>query len=181
MNFVLLETERLLLKGLSNEDMKFAFSNLPKAEIMKLLGHQSEDDYLKEEYKHINGYASYNRSFLLFLLTDKATSTIIGRCGIHNWNKEHNRAEIGYTMHNERFKRKGLMTEAVKAIINYGFTTLQLNRLEALVGATNTPSLHIMAQNNFKQEGILKQHIAVGNTYEDSMLFALLAEEFNVR
>jgi len=101
--------------------MQFNFEQYPKAEIKAILGHRTEEEFEKEAYKHKNGYSSYNRRFKLFLITDKATNTIIGRCGIHNWNEEHRRAEIGYVMADELYKRKGLMTEALGAVIEYGF------------------------------------------------------------
>ena len=96
MNFETIETKRLILKGITADDMNYIFENLTKPEIKKILGHRSEEDYLKDEYKHKNGYSSYNRSFILFLLTAKKSNKIIGRCGLHNWNKEHKRAELGY-------------------------------------------------------------------------------------
>ncbi len=178
MNFLKLETPRLLLTGLSPADMHAIFTRLPKAEIKTLLGHRSEADYLKEEHKHKNGYASYNRAFLLFLLTDKASGKIIGRCGIHNWNEEHKRAEIGYVMEDETFKRKGLMSEALSKIIDHAFRELKLHRLEALVGSSNLPSLRLMEINGFKQEGRLKEHRLSGKRYEDSLFFALLSDEY---
>lgn len=106
-NFEVIETNRLILKGLSPDNMKCVFEKFSKPEIKRILGHQSEEDYIKEERKHKNGYSSYNRSFILFLLTDKASDSIIGRCGLHNWNIEHCRAEIGYVMTKENFKMKG--------------------------------------------------------------------------
>lgn len=178
-DFKILETERLVLKGLSPDDMKYIFENLTRSEIKKVLGHRSEEDYQKEENKYKNGYSSYNRSFILFLLTDKESGKIIGRCGLHNWNKEHKRAEIGYVMEDEDFKRKGLMTEAVHAIINYGFTKLNLNRIEALVGIENTPSLKLMEKNNFIREGVLRQRVLISGGYEDSALFSKLFEEYS--
>lgn len=178
MNLVTLETDRLILTGISPEDMKYIFNNLPKSQIKKMLGHRSEADYLKEEQKHQNGYSSYNRSFKLFLLTDKESGKIIGRCGIHNWNTEHKRAEIGYVMEDESFKRKALMSEAVKTIIDYGFKVLNLNRIEAIVGIENIPSLSILAKNNFKKEGILRQHFCINDKYVDSVMFSKLYNEY---
>lgn len=179
MQFDLLETERLLLKGISPEVMTSIFETLPKPEIKKLLGHRSDEEYLKEESKHHNGYSSYNRRFRLFLLTDKTTGSIIGRCGIHNWNEEHRRAEIGYVMHDEASKRKGLMTEAVGRIIDFGFEQLNLHRLEALVGADNTPSLRILEKFGFVTEGRLRQHYLTPGGYVDSLFFSLLKDEYS--
>lgn len=178
MHFEIIETKRLILKGLSPGEMKSVFENFSKAEIKKILGHRSEEDYLKEEHKHKNGYSSYNRSFILFLITDKASDTIIGRCGIHNWNAEHRRAEIGYVMEDERYKRKGLMSEALEAVIEYGFCQLHLNRMEALVSAVNIPSLRLMEKNNFIREGLLRQYFYAPDQYEDSVLFSKLYHEY---
>lgn len=178
MDFEIIETERLILKGLSPDGMKYIFENCSKDEIKRILGHRSEEDYQKEEYKHKNGYSSYNRSFELFLMIDKASDTIIGRCGIHNWNVEHNRAEIGYAMADEDYKRKGLMTEALGVIIEYGFTKMNLNRMEAIVGIGNIPSLRLMEKYNFTREGVLRQHYYASGKYEDSILFSRLYPEY---
>lgn len=178
MIFETIETDRLILKGLSPQDMTYIFEHMTKPEIMNLLGHRSEEDYQKEEHKQKNGYAAYNRSFMLFLLTDKASGTIIGRCGLHNRNAEHRRAELGYVMENEDFKRKGLMTEAVDAVIKYGFGKMNLNRIEALVDKENVPSLRILRKYNFIEEGVLRQHIYRSGNHEDSLLFSKLYGEY---
>src|SRR5690606_38707150 len=172
------ETKRLKLTGFSPQEMTSIFENFSKDEIKKILGHCTEEDYNKEEYKYKNGYASYNRSFILFLLSEKTSNKIIGRCGLHNWNTEHNRAEIGYNISDENSKRKGLMTEAVSAIIDYGFNTLKLHRIEALVGINNIPSLKIIEKNLFVKEGLLRQHHHTADKYEDSVLFSKLYNEY---
>lgn len=178
MNFKLIETNRMILKGLTPEDMMEIFERNHRPKIMKILGHRSEKDYEKEHHKYKNGYSSYNRTFMLFLLEDKASGTIIGRCGLHNWNTDHWRAEIGYHLEDESFKQQGLMSEAVEAIINYGFRMLNLNRIEALVASHNEASLKILKKNGFVQEGILRNHYYVDGVFEDSLVFSKLYEEF---
>lgn len=178
MKLKIIETNRLLLKSFTPEDMNYIFENLPISEIKTLLGHTSDDAYQKEALKQKQGYSSYNRSFVLFLLIDKETNKIIGRCGLHNWNKDHCRAEIGYSMEDEFFKNKGLMSEAVEAIIRFGFNELKLNRIEALVGVNNVPSLNIIAKNHFTKEGVLRKHYLLEDTFVDSVFFSLLAEEY---
>ncbi len=179
MNFETIKTKNLILKGLSPDDMKSIFETNSKEEIKKILGHRSEEDFLKEENKHKNGFSSYNRSFKLFLLVDKSSDSIIGKCGIHNWNMEHKRAEIGYVMEDENYKRKGLMSEALGAIIEYGFTKLNLHRIEALVGTGNTASLRIMEKYNFVKEGVLREHYFATGKYEDSVMFSKLVDEYS--
>ena len=178
MNFKLIETNRLLLKGLTPEDMSEIFEQNQKPKIKEILGHRSDDDYEKELHKYQNGYSSYNRSFMLFLLEDKASGVIIGRCGLHNWNTDHWRAEIGYHMMDEAFKQKGLMSEAVEAIIHYGFKSMNLNRIEALVASYNEPSLKILEKNGFVKEGVLRNHYYINGVFEDSIVFSKLYEEF---
>lgn len=175
---IIIETQRLKLTGYSSQDMTFIFENFSRDEIKKLLGHRTDDEFQKEEYKYKNGYASYNRAFILFLLTDKITNTIIGRCGLHNWNKEHHRAEIGYNISDENFKRKGLMTEAVSSVIDYGFNKLNLHRIEALVGSNNIPSVKIIENHYFTKEGLLRQHYFVADKFEDSIVYSILYNEY---
>jgi ribosomal-protein-alanine N-acetyltransferase len=175
---IIIETQRLKLTGYSSQDMNFIFENFSKDEIKKILGHRTEEDYQKEEYKYKNGYASYNRDFILFLLTEKVTNTIIGGSALHNWNKEHHRAEIGYIISDENFKRKGLMTEAVSAVIDYGFNKLNLHRIEAHVGSNNIASLRIIENHQFTKDGLLRQHYFVADKYEDLNLFSLLYNEY---
>ena len=178
---IILDTSRLVLKGFTPEDMTFIFEQLPKEEIKKLLGHRSDEEYKKEEGKQKNGYASYNRRFVLFLLIEKESQTIFGRCGLHNWNADHSRAEIGYSIEIPEFKQKGLMSEAVEAIIAFGFRDLKLNRIEALVGEGNIPSLKIMSKFNFTKEGVLREHSNIAESkFENSLVFSLLKSEFKI-
>lgn len=173
-----IETERLLMKGLTPSTFTNIFESLSKPEIMEILGHRTEDEYAHEEHKYQNGYASYNRSFMLFLMMDKATQKIIGRCGLHNWNTDHQRAEIGYVMIEEGFKQKGLMSEAVVSVIDFGFRKLNLHRIEALVGKDNLASLKIIKKNGFVKEGLMREHYKTQNGFEDSMVFSLLQSEY---
>lgn len=175
---IIIETKRLILKGISPQDMTFIFENHSKEKIMKFLGHNTEEEYRIEELKQKNGYATYNRSFMFFLLIEKASNNIIGRAGFHNWNFEHRRAEIGYHIINNNFKQMGFMTEAVGSLIEYGFNKLKLHRIEALVGSYNIPSLKIMNKYNFVKEGLLRQHYFTPEKYEDSIMFSILSIEY---
>ena len=70
------------------------------------------------------------------------------------------------------------MTEALTPIIAYGFSEMQLHRIEAFVGPNNSPSLNLMRKFGFTQEGQLRQHYLKDGKFEDSVVFSLLLEEY---
>ncbi|WP_284653739.1 GNAT family N-acetyltransferase [Flavobacterium terrisoli] len=175
--FEILETERLLLKKITPALFADLFANYPEAEIKKLLGLSTEEEFLKEKAKSEGGYTTYDRTILAFVLVSKESGQTIGRCGYHNWYKDHSRAELGYALNNDESKRKGYMGEAVKAILDYGFKVMNLNRIEAFIGPANEASLRLVKKNGFVQEGQLRQHFVRNGEAEDSVVFSLLKDD----
>jgi ribosomal-protein-alanine N-acetyltransferase len=177
MKFETIKTKRLTLRKLTPEAYKFIFENYSEPELRTFLGITSDEAFLKEKTKYEAGYTTYNRSVLLFQLIENDSQTVIGGCGFHNWYLDHKRAELGYALPNEDFKKKGIMSEALIAVIDYGFNKMGLHRIEALVGTGNTASLRLLEKNNFTKEGLLRQHYFVNNQYEDSLVFSLLKKD----
>lgn len=167
-----------MLKKVSAEDYKIIFETCTKDEIMTLLGIVTEADYAVEKNNCEQGYSMFNKSLVYFKLIDKVTSKVIGECGFHTWYTKHNRAEVGYKLFFDEYKRKGFMKEALAAVIDYGFTVMQLHRIEAMIGPDNEASLKLIAAFNFKEEGVLRQHYFTNNRYEDSVVFGLLSEDY---
>lgn len=174
MKFETITTERLILRKFTPETFQYIFENFEESEIKVLLGHKSDAEFQKEKSKFLKGYETYNRSLLFFQIVDKESMKIIGGCGFHNWYFDHKRAELGYAITNEDFKRLGIMSEALQAIIDYGFDVMDLHRIEALVGSQNTPSLRLMEKFGFTKEGILKEHYFINGIFEDSVVYGKL-------
>ena len=105
----------------------------------------------------------------------------MGECGFHTWNATHRRAEVFYVMRNEASKQKGLMSEALKEVIKYGFTELELHRIQALIAIENEPSLKLLQKNNFTKEGIMREDYLVDGKNEDSHCFSLLKWEWETK
>ncbi|RZK54261.1 MAG: N-acetyltransferase [Pedobacter sp.] len=177
MNFETLETDRLILRKLSPSDFTRIFENYSQEEIMELLGHTSEEEYIQEQIKCQKGYTTYNRSVEHFQIIDKKSMNIIGSCKFHNWYLDHKRAELGYAITNEDFKGIGIMSETLKPLIEYGFSIMGLHRIEAYVGSNNIPSLKLMEKFNFIKEGYLRQHYFIDGNFEDSVLFSKLSTD----
>ncbi|CAN5262614.1 hypothetical protein BH11BAC6_BH11BAC6_11190 [soil metagenome] len=136
MDFEILATERLNLRKITPEVYTYVFENYAEKEIKEFFGFAAEEAFNKELKKYKEGVSTFNRKFLYFQLIDKLTPKVIGWCGFHTWYIYHYRAEIGYVLEDDNYKGKGIMTEAVKAIIDYGFSKMDLNRIEAFVGQT---------------------------------------------
>lgn len=179
MTFEFLTTERLLLRKISPETFEYVYANYSNEELSEFLGLENEGQLVVEKNKFEKGLSTFNKSFLYFQLLDKSNQKIIGWCGYHTWYLDHFRAEIGYGLFDESHKNKGIMTEAIKAILEYGFHQMKLNRVEAFIGSYNTPSLKLVTKFGFTKEGILRSHYFKNNVMEDSVVFSLLKEEYN--
>ncbi|MGH2666178.1 GNAT family N-acetyltransferase [Flavobacterium sp.] len=178
MEFEVLTTKRLFLKKLTPEVFTYLFENCSEAEIKSQLGLTSDAEFIKEKMKHQGGYVTYDRTILSFLLVLKENNETIGRCGYHNLYSDHAKAELGYALTKEENKGKGYMSEAVSKILEYGFTNMGLNRIEAGVGPSNKASLNIIRKFGFTQEGYLRQHFVRDGEIQDTLLFSLLEEEY---
>lgn len=176
-----LETSRLFLQKLSPEVMKKIFEENEGDEIKKILGVMTEQAFEKHKKIYEKGYESYNRSMFNFQLVEKSSNRIIGNCGYHTWNPQHQRAEIGYELNSDEHKNKGYMTEALEKIIKYGFQTMKLNRIEAVIDSNNIPSLKLLQKFGFSKEGTMRRHYLVGKIFEDSDLYSLLKSEFETK
>jgi ribosomal-protein-alanine N-acetyltransferase len=86
------------------------------------------------------------------------------------------RAEIGYWLA-KPFWGKGIMTDAVKAYIDYAFRELQVVRLTAHVFEMNAGSARVLEKNGFKLEGRFRQHLMKEGKLLDARFYGLLKED----
>lgn len=169
----ILHTKRLKLRVVTPEVYSHVFS-LKESEVMDFFGFSTKDEFEKEKARFENGLRTHNKTFLYFQLIEVESETIIGWCGYHTWYTDHDRAEIGYGMNSDEFKRKGFMSEALTPIIEYGFKEMNLHRIEAFASPDNVASIKLLLQNSFEKEGLLKEHYLKEGVYEDSAVYALL-------
>jgi len=66
-------------------------------------------------------------------------------------------------------------------IIDYGFNTMQLNRIEAFISPNNIASQKTVLGQGFRQEGVLKEHYCKDDVIEDSLVFGLLKKDYLAR
>jgi ribosomal-protein-alanine N-acetyltransferase len=70
------------------------------------------------------------------------------------------------------------MTEALHAVIRYGFEKMRLNRVQAIIDSENTFSIKLVHRLGFKNEGVLRQRSYFKGQFRDDACFSLLKEEW---
>ncbi|MEO6328855.1 MAG: GNAT family protein [Ginsengibacter sp.] len=104
----------------------------------------------------------------------KYHSTLIGTICFWNINKEHYRSEIGYALH-PGYQGKGIMQQALIAVLDYGFKTMKLHSIEANVNPCNISSINLLERNNFIREGYFKENFCYDGKFSDSAIYSLIA------
>jgi len=173
MDTTVLETERIRLKIITPNvvrELVETHSEQQLKEVMNL----DESGYEKLLNMYEQGMETHRISLLYFLLIKKESNELIGECGFHTWNKAHQRAEVFYSLKNESDKRTGYLSEVLPVVLDFGFKTMKLHRIEALVADWNIASVKLLLKNNFIKEGTLKEHYLVDGVFEDSDCYALI-------
>ena len=175
---VILETERLILKEVNPEIIEYIYTQWSDEDIMSYKGFPTAEFLTEEKEKQQGGFTTHRIKLKGFLLVLKDTNETIGACHYHTWQPMHARAEIGYAVHKEEHKNKGYMKEVIKRILDYGFNEMGLNRVEAMIGSFNEPSLKLVRSLGFVKEGLLREHYCKNGELQDSIVFSLLKKEY---
>lgn len=101
-----------------------------------------------------------------------------GALSFHTLDLEDAKAEIGYWLVAE-MRGKGIATNAIKLLTEFGFESIGFHRIEALVVESNVPSLQVLAKAGYKQEGILRDKSCCGDgTRENMIMFAAIRTDW---
>lgn len=106
----------------------------------------------------------------------KGEKNIIGTVGFNNFQKNH-KANIGYDLRIEHWN-KGYITEVLSETIKFGFTQLEVNRIEAEVMQGNIASEKVLTKLGFTNEGVLRDWMYWNNEHYDMSIYSLLKKDF---
>ena len=106
------------------------------------------------------------------------TGRIIGTIGFMWIQTDNNAAEVGYSLARDYWNR-GIMTEALEAVIRYGFEGMELNRIEAQHETTNPASGAVMRKCHMQREGTLRGRLFNKGRYVDVELYAILRRDYD--
>ncbi|CAN1209350.1 GNAT family protein [Tumidithrix helvetica PCC 7403] len=169
-----LKTERLTLRKMTLGDAEDIFAYAQDPDVSRYVTWSTHESIADTE------------KFLCFVLQSYTTATgmdwgivhdqdrkLIGTCGLFNWNHNHTRAELGYAL-SKQYWNQGYMTEAVKAVISFGFHVMMLNRIEAICKIENIASAQVLQKVGMELEGTLRQYVFYKGNYWDIKIYSIL-------
>ncbi|MDR0227504.1 MAG: GNAT family N-acetyltransferase [Flavobacteriaceae bacterium] len=173
-SFPIVETERLILKRLTIADVDVMFAIRSNPDIMKYIPRplaQNKADILEHIElvdKKINSNECIN-----WAITLKDSNEVIGTIGFPHFQVQHFRGEVGYTSL-PQYNGKGYVTEALQAVIAYGFSTLKLHSVEALVDPENIGSMKVLEKCGFVKEAHFKENEYYNGKFIDTVVYSKL-------
>lgn len=175
--FPVLETERLILRELRPDDAEAVMVIRGDYQVTKYNTGEAYE-FLWQAQDLIAGIAvEYaQKREIRWGMTLKPRDTVIGLCGFNYWSRRDHRASIGYDLAHA-YWGQGIMPEALRAILHFGFQQMGLNRIEADTSLYNTNSQQVLRKLGFQQEGHQREQYYENGSYHDLLLFSLLKNE----
>lgn len=173
-----LETPRLILRRLSLKDAKDMFAYASDPEVARHVlwsAHRSLWDTKAHLRFMIRQYRMGEPSS--WGIVDRETGRMIGTIGFMSFQHENSTVEIGYSLARSHWNR-GLMTEAVHAVLQECFEVLKLHRVEALHFSANPASGRVMEKCGMRYEGHMRQKIFNKGEFRDTEMWAILLTDW---
>ena len=123
---------------------------------------------------HAMHAATLGRQYVIVL---RATERVAGSCLLHRYEPGSARAELGYVLARDQWGR-GLMHEALSALLAYAFEGYGLRRVEAEVNPDNRASVAVLERLGFRREGLLRERWCVKERCYDTAYYGLLAADW---
>ncbi|GGH86572.1 ribosomal-protein-alanine N-acetyltransferase [Pullulanibacillus pueri] len=173
-----LETERLILRKLTLNDVEDLFAYASKPQVSRYVPwdvHKSIEDSQHFLESITNAYKEKGK--LTWAIELKSEGKMIGTIDYVNWSPDHFKAEIAYVLSHHYWGR-GMTTEASQKLLEYGFGTLGLNRVEGRIMLENKQSQRVLEKLGMTFEGVARQTLFIKGKFIDIANYALLREEF---
>ena len=145
-----IKTERLLLRELKQSDwevISYLRSDLDVNKFVKRPSAETKEKALEFISKISNGIKKQN--FYYWSVSEKSNPEMVGSVCLWNFSEDKKTAEIGYDL-SPKFQQKGIMNEALKSVLKFGFENLKLESIEAFTHKENVSSKKLLERNKFK-------------------------------
>jgi len=181
--FPVLETRRFLLRPATRDDAADMFRIMSDPQVTRYFGRlpmatlaeaQERVQAIQADFQQHDG--------VRWAIADHTRDRLIGTCGFWRLVKPHDRAEIGYELAQECWGQ-GVMTEAVGAMLQFGFTHMGLHTVEAQIHPANNGSRRVLEKLGFVQEGYFRENYfdLIEADFTDTAVYSLLKKDWMSR
>ena len=177
-----LETDRLILRGMQVSDAEDMYAYARRPSVTQYLTWNPHTDLAEtREYLTYVGQRYRTGDFydwaVVYKESGRAKGRMIGTCGFTSFNCPHDSAEIGYVL-NPDYQGRGLATEAVRRVLEFGFDELGLHRIEAHFMEGNDASRRLMERVGMTFEGYARESMRIKGKFCTIGTCAILRREY---
>ncbi|MED4018796.1 GNAT family N-acetyltransferase [Sutcliffiella cohnii] len=174
------ETERLVLRRMELSDTQKAFEQWLSDERVSdnrvSAAHKTLSESFERLTKIVSNYA--NKDFCWWAIERKADGELIGEIDLYDFGQTTGNCEVSYSIGYEWWN-KGYATEALKAVVEFGFHHMNIHKISAAHNTDNPASGKVMRKVGMVQEGIIRHMIRnAKNQYKDCAVYGILQEDF---
>jgi [ribosomal protein S5]-alanine N-acetyltransferase len=176
-----IETEHYFLRGLTINDAHEILDFLSDQDTMKFI--TANPLQTREEVENSIRESLFNfkqEKEIPWVVVSKFEEKLIGTFRFHKLHLWHKKTEMGVVIRKE-FQKKGVMTEVLPSILEFGFNKLELNRIVGDIFAHNTGSEKLLLKFGFHKDGQLRQTDFDGERYHDTVVYSLLSSEYRAK
>lgn len=177
----IIETERLIIRELTEGDIPALFAIFSHPEVMRYWASPPWTSLSQAEERLARAQAGYrSEEDFQWGIERKADAALLGTCSLFSFNRPSRRCEIGYAL-GRPYWGQGYMGEALRALVDYAFTALDLNRLEADIDPRNDGSAKTLERLGFQKEGFMPERWIVAGEVSDTWWYGLLRRQWEKR
>ncbi|MBK6314111.1 MAG: GNAT family N-acetyltransferase [Blastocatellia bacterium] len=172
---------RVRLRWLTLADVDDLFAVFGDPEVMRYWSCPAFEnrDEARELVDEIHRFFS-EKSLFQWGIEHLESGRIIGTCTLAEVSERNRRAELGFALGRSSWGH-GYSAEAVTALLDFAFQTLDLHRVEADADPRNDSSIRLLERLGFVREGTLRERWLVGGEVQDSAFFGLLRREWGAK
>ena len=173
-----IETERLILRKLTMRDASDMFRYCQDKEVARHVLWEAHTSILETRaYIRYNLYQYRSGEPASWCIVLRETNRVVGTIGYMSYNADNSTVEIGYSLAREQWG-KGLMTEALLAVIGETFRTLKVHRIEAMHFTDNPASGRVMEKCGMIHEGHMRERICCKGVFRDVEMWGILRKDW---
>lgn len=171
-----LHTDRFLLRQIVAADLPFIFRGLSHPDVTPFYGIAYRNIEDAKEQMDFYDHLWREKKGIWWKITDRVTGEPLGACGINDYQAQHEKAEIGYWLLPEHWRKK-IMSEVLPVMLAYVFRHWRLHRLEAVIEDGNETSWRLAEKLGFRYEGKLREAEIKNGKRINLLLYSLLGTD----